>query len=383
MSETMLDPYPLTDVPVAPAPGRLRSLDAFRGLTLAGMILVNNSGGRVKYAPLGHADWHGWTPTDLVFPFFVFIMGVSIAFALARRLDSGAGLGRVLLKIVWRAVAIFGLGLLLNWFPFSEPFAELRIPGVLQRIAICYLFAALIFLATGPKTQLALIVVLLLGYWAALTRIPVPGYELGDLSLEGNVAAHYDKLLLTPAHLYKKTYDPEGLLSTIPALATALIGTLTGRWLRGPRSMGEKCAGMFVVATPLVIAGLAWNEVFPINKALWTGPFVLLTAGLALHLLGLFYWIVDIQGWRRWAAPLVVFGVNPIAAYVLSGLGGQLLRMSPSPSGGMNLREWMYSRGFESWLTPINASLGWAVAYVLFWLLVMTFFYRKNIIIRL
>ncbi|MDT7602758.1 MAG: hypothetical protein QOF61_755, partial [Acidobacteriota bacterium] len=282
------------------ATGRMISLDVFRGLTIAGMILVNNPGTwDAIYSPLEHSKWDGLTPTDLVFPFFLFIVGVSITLALARRAEGGGSKRDLYLKIVRRTLIIFAVGLVLSAFPYNDP-ATFRIPGVLQRIAVCYLIAAIIFLNTKWRAQSAIVVALLLLYWAAMKLIPVPGYGAGDLSMAGNLAAYVDRSIFG-RHTWKPLYDPEGLLSTIPAIATTLCGVLTGQLLRSRRAPLEKVALMFVAGTICLVVGWAWDFWFPVNKALWTSSYVVLTAGMALELLAACYWLVDIKGYARWA----------------------------------------------------------------------------------
>ncbi|MFN2596032.1 MAG: acyltransferase family protein, partial [Pyrinomonadaceae bacterium] len=292
----------------AAAAGRMASLDVVRGLTIAGMILVNNPGTwDAIYSPLEHSKWDGLTPTDLVFPFFLFIVGVSITLSLARRAEGGGGKRDLYVKIVRRAVIIFALGLALTAFPYND--AAFRIPGVLQRIAVCYLFASVIFLNTRWRTQAAIAVALLLAYWAAMKLVPVPGFGAGMLdSKEGNLAAYVDRAVFGLNHIWKqaKVYDPEGILSTVPAIATTLAGVLTGHFLRTRREPVEKVAAMFVAGVACVVAGWAWNFWFPVNKALWTSSYVLLTAGFALQMLALCYWLIDIKGYRGWAKPFLV-----------------------------------------------------------------------------
>src|SRR5438045_1087122 len=213
------------------ATGRMLSLDAFRGITIAGMILVNNPGSwEAIYSPLEHAKWHGWTPTDLVFPFFLFIVGVSITLSLARRAETGGSKRDLYVKIVRRTLIIFAIGLLLSDFPYTDP-ATFRIPGVLQRIAVCYLFASVIFLNTSWRTQLLIVAALLLAYWAILVLVPAPGFAAGDLSMQGSIASYVDRTVFG-RHTWKRLYDPEGILRTTGALATTLIGVLTGHFLR-------------------------------------------------------------------------------------------------------------------------------------------------------
>ncbi|MFN2452823.1 MAG: acyltransferase family protein [Pyrinomonadaceae bacterium] len=382
----------LVDERAAGDTGRLVSLDVFRGLTIAAMVLVNNPGGAPVYAPLDHAEWHGWTPTDFIFPFFLFIVGVSITLSFARRVETGKG-GRALwLSVMRRAAVIFGLGLLIHGFPYYNPqgvlrvynLSVIRIPGVLQRIAVCYLFASLIFLKTTWRTQSAIIVALLLGYWLLMTLTPVPGYGMGDLSKEGNLAAYVDRSLLS-GHMYTKIYDPEGVLSTIPAIATTLIGILAGHWLRRKQTPLEKVAGMFVAGVTCIVAGWIWNSWFPINKALWTSSYVLFTAGMALQLLAVCYWLIEIKNYRAWAKPFVIFGVNAIALFVGSALLARLMNLwrLPRMNGQLGTsKTYIYEHLFLSWAAPINASLFYALAYLLVWLGLMTLLYRKKIFIK-
>ncbi len=235
---------------------RLLSLDVFRGITVAAMVLVNNPGTwRAVYGPLRHADWHGWTPTDLIFPFFLFIVGVAIPFGLGRRLDADHGRGQVVRKVLRRALVIFLLGLVLHAIS-SMDLATIRIPGVLQRIAVCYLVASLVFLTFGRGAPLLIATIALFGYWAALTLIPVPGFGAGDLSKEGNLAAWIDRSVLG-AHIWRvgRVYDPEGILSTIPAIATTLLGVLTGQWLRGARVSGTAAGRLLLAGVVGVVTG--------------------------------------------------------------------------------------------------------------------------------
>ncbi|HEX8922829.1 MAG TPA: DUF5009 domain-containing protein, partial [Pyrinomonadaceae bacterium] len=355
---------------------------------IAGMILVNNPGtwGAI-YSPLKHAEWHGWTPTDLIFPFFLFIVGISITLAFARRVEAGKNQSDLLLKICKRSAIIFALGLFLNGFPYFD-LAEIRIPGVLQRIALCYFVASLIFLKTSWRTQAIIAASLLLLYWVLMTLVPVPGFGAGDLGKEGNLAAYVDRQLLGP-HIWKqgKVFDPEGLLSTLPAIATTLFGVLTGHWLRSRRTQLEKVAGLFFAGACAVMVGWVWHFFFPINKSLWTSSYTVFTAGMALQMLAICYWLVDIKGYRSWAKPFVIFGVNALALFVFSGLLSRLMTdkhwQLPRANGSMgNLQASIFDHLFASWATPINASLLYALTYILFWLLLMWLLYRKNIYIK-
>lgn len=363
--------------------GRLLSLDAFRGLTLAGMILVNNPGAWEKiYAPLKHAPWDGWTATDLVFPSFLFIAGVSIPIALGKRIERGDPPGALLAKVIRRSIIIFAIGLGLN-MAWHHDLATVRIPGVLQRIALCYFAAALLYLKTGPRVQVLITAALLFGYWALMTLVPVPGHAPGDLSRPGNLAAYVDRGLML-GHLYKPDYDPEGLLSTLPAIATALLGVMAGRWLRTDRSPSDKAAGLMTAGTIAALIGGLWGLVFPINKALWTSSFVMLTAGLAAQWLGAFTWIIDAKGRRAWAAPFVIFGRNAIAAYVLSSLGGRVMTLiNVAGAGGsrVNLKQFLMYHLIQV-APPSLASLLFALGYVLFWLLILSVLSWRKIYIR-
>lgn len=377
---------------------RLLSLDVFRGITIAGMVLVNNPGSWATiYWPLAHAEWHGWTPTDLIFPFFLFIVGVAIPLAFGKRLDvseiadpantnDGGGSKRDLyLKVVRRSLIIFGLGLFLNLFPYFR-FATFRIPGVLQRIAVCYLLASFIFLKTKLRTQIVITVGLLLVYWFLMTFFAAPGFAAGDLSKEGSLASFIDRIVIR-SHIWSqgKVYDPEGILSTIPALATTMFGVITGQWLRTKKPAYEKVSGLFAAGVVLIVLGWAWNPFFPINKSLWTSSYVLLTVGMALQLLAFCYWLVDIKEYRRWAKPFIVFGVNAIALFVGTGLMAKLLGLIKVPlSDGtrISLHSWIYRNLFLSWAPPYRASLAFALAMILVWLGLMWILYRRKIFIK-
>jgi predicted acyltransferase len=367
--------------------GRLLSLDVFRGITIAGMILVNNPGpsGRV-YWPLEHAAWHGWTPTDLIFPFFLFIVGVSITLAFARRVEAGGTQHDLYPKILRRTVLIYAFGFLLAGFPYFN-LSTVRLTGVLQRIAVCYLCAAVIFLKTSWRAQLWIAVGLLLAYWGVSEFVAAPGYAAGDLSREGSIASWVDRVVLGN-HIWKgggRVYDPEGLLSTIPAIATTLTGLLAGRWLREPREAHEKVAGLFVAGVACVVVGWAWNAWFPVNKALWTSSYVVFTTGMALQLLALCYWLVDIKNYRRWALPFRVFGVNALAVFVLSGLTARLMSLWKLPRADGrpgNLQTYIYEHLFAPWAAPAAGSLLYALLYVLLWLGLMWILYRRKIYLK-
>ena len=375
------------------SPVRLLSLDVFRGLTVAAMILVNNPGSWTHiYAPLKHAEWHGCTPTDLIFPFFLFIVGVSISYALGSK-KGYMSHSKLIITALKRALILFGLGLFLNLFPkvFTEPmeaFQTVRIPGVLQRIAVVFFITALIFIKTNPKTQLRLLIGILIAYWAMMTLIPVPGVGYANLEKETNLGAWLDRTILTEAHLWRsaKTWDPEGILSTLPAIGTGLFGVLVGSWLkRKDREESVKISWMFSIGILAVILGLIWDLCFPINKALWTSSFVLYAGGLATIGLALCYWLIDVQGYKKGTKPFVVYGVNAITVFFLSGLIPRILTMIKvnMPDGTtVNSREWMYETFFSPYFSPINASLAGAVTFILIWLGILWWMYSKKIIIK-
>ena len=382
---------PALPAAAAPAPsalpGRLVSLDVFRGLTVAAMILVNNPGDWAHiYPPLEHAEWHGCTPTDLIFPFFLFIVGVSIVYALAGAKQHGGPPGPVLWRVLRRGAVLFGLGLLLSLYPKFN-FAEVRILGVLQRIGLVFIGCSFIFLTTARRTQIILLAVFLIGYAVLLQLVPVPGFGPANLEPATNLGAWLDRLIFSEAHLWKvsKTWDPEGLLGTLPALGTGLLGVLTAQHLRRPDlEAAAKVAWLFVAAGALILLGLIWNAWFPINKALWTSSYVLYTGGLAIAALAALYWLCDVNGYRRFAGPALAYGVNAILVFVLSGLlsrtfGLFKLSLPGGKTGG--LKEWLYGWGivplFED---PRNASLAGALVLILIWGLILGWLRRKAII---
>jgi len=377
---------------------RLVSLDIFRGMTIAGMVLVNNPGTwSAIHSPLAHAEWHGATPTDLVFPFFLFIVGISITLALGKRVEAGGINREIYLKIIRRALIIFALGLFMAAFPFYNfttgewlNVSTLRIMGVLQRIGVCYLVASLIFIRTNWKQQTVIAVALLMLYWALMTLINVPNCEITTFNDKTcNLAAYLDRLILTENHIWKssKVFDPEGILSTLPAIATTLTGVLCGHWLRGKKDDNEKVAAMFFFGVVLTAIGWAWSFWFPLNKSLWTSSYVVYTAGLALCFLGFCYWLVDIKGYRKWAKPFVIFGVNALALFVFSGLMAKLLGIIKFTAGAegkpVSLQKWIFDSLYLPLASPINASLMYAISFILLWLFLMWLLYRKRIFIKI
>jgi predicted acyltransferase len=343
---------------------RLSSLDAFRGATIAAMVIVNNPGTwSAMYWPLEHAEWNGWTPTDLIFPFFLAIVGVSLT--LSRRTLTASTW-----RIVERGAIIIGCGLFMAGFPFFRP-SHWRIPGVLFRIGLCYLAAAFAYRWTagrvgragrvgqvGQVSQVAAlstaVVVILLAYWFVLTRF-------GDLSQEGNIGAAIDRAVFGH-HLWRERWDPEGLLSTVPAVATTLLGVLGGMWLKTTDRLTTKIAGLALAGFALFAAGEAWGLVFPINKQLWTSSYVLLTAGAAAIVLAAFMYLMEVRRWTRWNEPFVTIGQNAITVFVVSGLVAKSMILLKV--GGESLQTVVYERGFAWMGSPKNASLAFSIAFL-------------------
>jgi predicted acyltransferase len=432
---------------------RLVSLDVFRGITIAAMILVNNPGTSPVYWPLEHAEWHGLTPTDWIFPFFLFIVGAAIPISLGRNATvmERASRGKYT-RIFTRAASIFLLGLAISVLPFFQfaasdapdllkllvwltfaaallflllrnflvagiliavgivgiigfniagynvvpyNFATMRVFGVLQRIAVCYFGTALIFLHTNWKQQLGIAVALLLGYWFLMNNIQVPGCEITTINDKAcNLAAYVDRLILGENHIWRfgKVYDPEGILSTLPAIATTISGVLTGTWLiKNSATPGDtpgysKVSAMFFFGAILLALGFIWNSYFPLNKSLWTSSYVVVTTGLALLALGCCYWLIDIKGYRKWSWPFAVFGVNALALFVFSGIFARMMsavRVAFTDEGkGISAQKWLVDNFFLALFEPINASLAYAISFILFWLLLIWLLFRKKIYIK-
>jgi len=359
---------------------RLASLDIFRGMTLASMVLVNNPGSDQVYTPLEHAPWNGWTFTDTVFPFFLWMVGVAMTLSTAKRVERGESRRDLFLHAVGRAAIIFGVGLFLNAFPYFH-LSTLRIPGVLQRIAVCYLIAAAIFLLVGVRGIVISIVLLLSSYWLLMMYAPVPGYGAGHLDQDVNFAKYVDSMVLT-GHMWRhtKTWDPEGLVSTLPAIATALFGVLMGYLLRSKRSPAEKAAWMAVMGNCLLGLGIVMDHFLPINKNLWTSSYAVFMAGLASVVFMICYWVVDVQGWRRWLRPFSIYGMNAIAVFIATGIVGRLLGIIKI--GDKSLGSWIFEGMFAPIASPLNASLLYAVANVLFFYGIVYVMYKRGWFLR-
>ena len=368
---------------------RLVSLDAFRGITIAAMILVNNPGTwNAVYKPLQHAHWNGWTPTDLIFPFFLFIVGVAIVFAFSKRLTLGQTKKDLYLKIIRRTLILFGLGLFLNGFPFFN-LSTIRIPGVLQRIAITYFFASIIYLNFDIKVIYYITFGILAVYWIIMKTIPVPGYGAGMLEPVGNLCWYIDSHIFrghTWAGAPAPGFDPEGLLSTLPAISSVLFGILTGNYIKRKINEYEKVSSLFVWGFFAVIGGYIVSIWFPINKNLWTSSYVLLTTGMALIFLATCYWLIDIKGYKKWSVPFLIYGSNAITVYTLSGIIARMLiflfKVKLSDGEVITLKAYLFRTLFASWLPPHQASLAYAIVYDLILLGFMTILYKKKIFIK-
>lgn len=435
----------MSQTPLHKKSKRLTSLDAFRGITIAMMILVNNPGTWSKiYPPLRHAAWNGWTFTDLIFPFFLFIVGVAIVLAFRKRLSQGIPKKQLYPKIVRRTVILFGLGLFLNgfaglpnwgWLIYSLlfglilvayllinnleslsneqnklylkrifqlivivfmlhsllyfNFASLRIPGVLQRIAVCYAVSSLIVLNTNLKWQAYIAFGILVFYWIIMKTVPVPGFGAGILEPKGSLCWYIDSTLLsghTWAHAPAKGFDPEGILSTIPAISTVLMGVLTGHWLKTDKSDHAKVNGMYVAGVLGLLSGVIVDIWFPINKNLWSSSYVLFMAGMALMFLATLYWLVDIKNYKAYTKPFVIFGSNAIIMFTLSSffakvLGG-LWKINLANGTQITMKTYLFNNLFASWLSPINASLAYAISYLLIWFVVAYVLYKKRVYIK-
>lgn len=352
---------------------RLLSLDAFRGITIIAMILVNTPGSWDHvYAPLLHAEWHGVTPTDYIFPFFIFIVGVSVVLSYKKMLGRGAGKGKLIGKTLKRAALIFLIGLFLGLFPDFN-FSEIRIPGVLQRIALVFLACALLYLYTNWKQQAVIGAVLLLVYWGLMMLVPVPEYGAGVLEPGKNLAAWIDSLYV-PGSMWQGTWDPEGILSTVPAVATGIAGMLAGRLFSDSSvTLAEKIQLLFVGGFVAFALGSAWGWVFPINKNLWTSSYVLFTAGLAAMTWATLAYLMDVRKCTRWSGPALAFGSNAITAYVI----GSML-----PSLIQPVNDWYVGAFIAGGGQPKMASLIWAILIIVLCFLPIYWLYKKRIFIK-
>jgi predicted acyltransferase len=361
---------------------RISSVDFLRGLTVAFMIFVNSPGSWDYVFPwFAHSKWNGCTPTDLVFPFFLFIVGLSVSLSLMA-VGSKPVTRSMLFKLLKRAGILFLIGILLNGFPYYH-LDTLRIPGVLQRIAIVFLVCAVVFLYTSWRFQIGLITLLLLGYWVIMTCIPVRGMHASDLQPGTNLAAWVDHVVLAN-HVWAQTnpWDPEGILSTLPSIASGLIGLLTGILMKSIDDEKKKTIYLFISGALLLLTGVIWSEFFPLNKSLWTSSYVLYTSGIVLQGLALSYWIIDVQRHKAFTKPFIVFGSNAITAYILSELAEACLYLIPV-SPGVSAKAWLYDHLYVSWLNPYLASHVMAFTFVLLVYIPVYGLYKKKIFIKI
>lgn len=390
---------------------RLLALDVFRGMTVAGMLLVNNPGSwSAIYPPLAHAEWHGWTPTDLIFPFFLFIVGITTHLSLSARRARGAGDAHLVRQVLRRGALIFLCGLFLSWFPgwswatggeladatfvdrVLHRLEHLRIMGVLQRIGLAYVIGGLLTIRLDVRGQVVAITALLLGYWALMTLVPVPGigrpgHELLDEPSQ-LLSAWLDRTVLGEDHLWSgsRTWDPEGLLSTLPAVGTLLLGALAGRWIGArERPLTDRLSALFAVGAIGMVVGLCWHWVFPINKGLWTSSYVVFTGGMAAVTLATCLWLIDVQQWRGWTRFFVVYGTNPLVAFLGSGLMARLtvsLITWMEDGRRVSLQGAVHKALFLSWLPPRPASLAYALSFVLLWYGILAVLHRRGIVVK-
>ncbi len=362
---------------------RIASLDVFRGLTIILMILVNSQGNQYPYPILEHASWNGCTLADVVFPSFLFIVGLTSVISLNRNRANQDD--NVYGAIVRRSLLLFALGLFLNIFPTHIYLSSLRFYGILQRIAFCYLVSSMIYLKTSTKTQMLIFLAILWGYWLMMTQVPVPGFGANQLTVEGNWVSYVDQMIFSSAHLLGKVYDPEGLFSTIPSIATTLSGVLTGNLLLASMSNQKKFYLMMMLGIISILLGWSWSYSFPINKNLWTSSFVLWTSGFALIVFALCYLFIDILNYKRWSLPFKIFGMNALFAFTFHVILLKLqfvfyFTLNDGSKG--NMKAMLTEYWFGSYSNP-NAALFYSILFLFINFLVVSFLYKKKIFIRL
>jgi predicted acyltransferase len=374
------------------APNRLMCLDIYRGLMVAAMIVVDNPGSDENaYWPIMHAKWNGWTPADFIFPSFLFLVGISLVYSFSARLQRGETRKQILLHAFKRALILIAIGLLVNASPIiGLDLHTWRFEGVTQRIGICYFFAAILELWTDRRGQVLAFLGCVVGYWALLRFVPVPGAGLPGRDIPfmdqmQNLPAWLDRKLFM-GHLYDGTRDPEGLIHTIPAIGTTLIGVLTGHWLKAKKNTGTLIGAMVLFGVLGMLGGELWNRWFPINKNLWTSSFVLFSGGFALLFLALLYWVTEVKRWRgRWTMPILVFGMNAIAGFVADSLvyGPGYSFTAKGPNGAtMNWHEAAQAYLEAAGLSVANASLVYSLAAVVFCWILLWFLWRKKIFLK-
>ena len=373
-------------------PGRLLCLDIYRGLMVAAMIVVDNPGSdEHAYRPIMHAEWNGWSPADFIFPSFLFLVGISLVYSFDARRQRGESNQRILWHAFKRSLILIAIGLLVNASPiYGLDLHTWRFEGVTQRIGLCYFFAAIFELWTGRRGQLLAFLACLFGYWALLRFVPVPGAgvpgrDIPFMDQVQNLPAWLDRKLFM-GHLYNGNRDPEGLLHTIPAIATTLVGVITGHWLKSKRSASELIAGMVFCGILGMLGGEIWNRWFPINKNLWTSSFVLFSGGFCLLFLSLLYWVTEVKQWRgKWTMPILVFGMNAIAGFVADSLiygPGYTFTVTAANGATMNWHEAAQAHLEAAGLSVANASLLYSLGAVLVCWTLLWFLWRKRIFLK-
>jgi predicted acyltransferase len=397
MATTQVQPRPATAGPESTKPQRLMSVDIYRGLAVAGMILVDNPGSDDQaYWPIKHAEWNGWTPADFIFPSFLFLVGVSMVFSYSARLQRGESRQKIFRHAIIRTVILFAVGMFINAMPiYGLDLHTWRIYGVAQRIALCYLLAAVLVLWSNRRGQAIALFACLIGYWAILRFVPVPGFgtpgrDIPFMDPERNIVAWLDRKLFM-GRLYNKVRDPEGLISTMGAMGTILMGALAGDWLRSNASARVKTLRMAAFGVAGLIAGLVWNHWFPINKNLWTSSFVLLTGGFALVFLAFLYWALEIKNWRGASTmpmtmPILVFGMNSIAGFVADSFvwgPGYTFTVKGANGADLSWHEAAQAKILAFGLSPANASLIYSIAAVFFCWFLLWLLWRKQIFLKI
>ena len=381
---TALADRPSPALPAAPGQlaGRSIAVDVLRGITIVGMVLVNNPGSSRGWKQLNHAAWNGATLADLVFPGFLFVMGVSISLAFARRRAAPAFRMPVAARqIVRRALLLIAIGVVLNWLnPLTG--GALRYPGVLQRIGLAYLVAAMVVLLLPLPGQLVVGAALMGGYWLALLHFHVPGHGAGVLTPAGNFAGWVDRSVFGQAHLYRHApYDPEGLASTADAVVSVLAGVWAGEWLRRRGRSGEAAAALAAVAVAVLGVAWWWRQWLPLNKRLWSPSYTLWTAGWLALALAVLWGLIEVRGWRWMRQPWAILGANALLLYIVTELGDRVTQVTHV--GQLTVHAWTYDRWFASWLTAVPASLAWSVSFLAIWGLACSLLYRRGVFLRL
>ena len=362
---------------------RLISLDAFRGLTIIMMIFVNNPGSwKYLLPPFSHASWHGCRIADLVFPFFLFIMGTAMAYSFRKHIESNEPSFHIHLKILKRTIILFLLGFTLSLIPYFH-FQNARLMGVLQRIAICYLFTSLIVLHSKEKIQYVIGILMLLIYWGLMYFQPLMN-SVGNPWDFGNTFAQYIDKLILKEHMWKNDIEPEGLISTIPAIVNTLIGYWTGLFLMKKIDGKDKIISLFVVGNILLAAGLIWSFAMPINKQLWTGSYVFVTCGSAINFLAVFYWFVDIKGFSKMTSPFIIFGSNAILAFFGSSLMARIFYFIKIPVDGesLSLKNYIFLNILSPVMGNYAAGVFYPIVYLILWFFILKFFYNKKIFLK-